>query len=153
MEGKNYKNAIGLLEKAKEWPENIGVGKPYDPDERAQDFLLSKAYEALGETQKSLLSKNAVIKYTRENPSSNSLNHLFGLLALQTTEGPINIENLSSNIRSFAGKGQTKSLLALAFYEKDNSAINALKSENIVPKDVWDIAAWAVGQYSQSEKP
>ena len=32
--------AISTIEKSKEWPENLGVGKPYDPDEGLQNILL-----------------------------------------------------------------------------------------------------------------
>ncbi|MDP6499546.1 MAG: DUF5107 domain-containing protein [Candidatus Marinimicrobia bacterium] len=32
--------AISAIEKSKEWPENLGVGKPYDPDEGLQNILL-----------------------------------------------------------------------------------------------------------------
>ena len=39
-ETKNLKKAISLLKKSKEWPENLGVGKPYNTDERIQDYLL-----------------------------------------------------------------------------------------------------------------
>ena len=31
--------AIYTIEKSKEWPENLGVGKPYDPDEGLQNIL------------------------------------------------------------------------------------------------------------------
>ena len=32
--------AISAIENSKEWPENFGVGKPYDPDESLQNILL-----------------------------------------------------------------------------------------------------------------
>ena len=32
--------AISAIEASKEWPENLGVGKPYDPDESFQNILL-----------------------------------------------------------------------------------------------------------------
>ena len=36
----NYIEALGILNKSKIWPENLGVGKPYTPDERIQDYLI-----------------------------------------------------------------------------------------------------------------
>jgi Tfp pilus assembly protein PilF len=36
---KKYTNAIKMIEKSKEWPEKLGVGKPYDVDTRIQDYL------------------------------------------------------------------------------------------------------------------
>lgn len=35
----DYDSALQFIEKAREWPENLGVGRPYDPDERIEDFL------------------------------------------------------------------------------------------------------------------
>ena len=32
--------AIAAIKGSKEWPENLGIGKPYDPDERLQNILL-----------------------------------------------------------------------------------------------------------------
>lgn len=39
---KKYNEALKMIDKSAEWPENLGVGKPYNPDTRIQDYL--KAY-------------------------------------------------------------------------------------------------------------
>lgn len=44
----NYQNAITYLDKASLWPENLGVGKPYDTDERLENYLSGYAYEKMG---------------------------------------------------------------------------------------------------------
>ncbi|MGZ3754399.1 MAG: DUF5107 domain-containing protein [Mucilaginibacter sp.] len=36
---KNWLQAITYLNQARQWPENLGVGKPYDVDERLENFL------------------------------------------------------------------------------------------------------------------
>jgi hypothetical protein len=36
----NVEEAISAINASKEWPENLGVGKPYQPDERIQNILL-----------------------------------------------------------------------------------------------------------------
>ncbi|CAF0737864.1 unnamed protein product [Didymodactylos carnosus] len=35
----NYSKALIYINEARKWPENLGVGKPYDVDERLEDFL------------------------------------------------------------------------------------------------------------------
>jgi len=35
----NFEEALVHIRKSRDWPENLGAGKPYDPDERLQDFL------------------------------------------------------------------------------------------------------------------
>lgn len=48
---RDYKGAIALANDAKRWPKNIGVGKPYDVDERMENYLLYSAYNGLGDTK------------------------------------------------------------------------------------------------------
>ena len=42
-----YDQAKEYLEDCREWPENLGVGKPYDPDERIEDYLTGILYTFL----------------------------------------------------------------------------------------------------------
>lgn len=48
LEKNNFSEAIKYAEKAKLWPKNLGVGKPYDVDERLDNFLIAYAYEKQG---------------------------------------------------------------------------------------------------------
>lgn len=54
IEQRKFKEAILYLDEAKNFPENLGVGKPYDPDYRVLDFLLAHCEEALGNASASL---------------------------------------------------------------------------------------------------
>ncbi len=49
LKNKKYKEAINFAEKAKLFPKNLGVGRPYDVDERLENFILAKAYELKGD--------------------------------------------------------------------------------------------------------
>ena len=48
---KNYKQVVKSVETSKEWPENLGVGKPYDNmiDNRLEDYLEAKAAAGAGQ--------------------------------------------------------------------------------------------------------
>lgn len=39
MSEKNWQKAIGYINEARRWPENMGVGKPYEVDERLENFM------------------------------------------------------------------------------------------------------------------
>jgi len=86
IEKSNYNSAITLLETSKKWPENLGVGKPYDSDERIQNYLL---YHCLSKTNKeddsSYLKK--IINYSRKNISVKSSLHILGIKAIKKIEG------------------------------------------------------------------
>ena len=47
-----YREALKYLENSENWPENLGAGKPFEPDTRFQDFISAYCYEKL-EKQKS----------------------------------------------------------------------------------------------------
>ena len=34
-----YREAIKYVDNSRNWPENLGAGKPYDPDTRFQDYI------------------------------------------------------------------------------------------------------------------
>ncbi|WP_020533321.1 DUF5107 domain-containing protein [Flexithrix dorotheae] len=44
----DFEEAIALAQKGSEWPENLGVGKPYLTDNRITDFITAISYERLG---------------------------------------------------------------------------------------------------------
>jgi len=146
LEKKNYKKAIEVLEKAKEWPENIGVGKPYGPDERPQDYMLALALKETGAIEKSKALLKEVSMYTQNSLGANSLNHLYGLLALKKAGEERELSDLISKLQIAAGDKNLKSQLALAIYENKTNELNALESENLVAKDVLETALWAIEQ-------
>lgn len=45
MAKSRWSEARRYLEEAKKWPENLGAGRPYDPDERLETFLEGLTYE------------------------------------------------------------------------------------------------------------
>ncbi len=49
IKNKNYKNALSMIQQARLWPQNLGVGKPYDADidDRLEDYLESICHEGM----------------------------------------------------------------------------------------------------------
>ena len=62
---KNYKQVVKSVETSKEWPENLGVGKPYDNmiDNRLEDYLEAKAAAGQGDSRKTSALLAAVADY------------------------------------------------------------------------------------------
>lgn len=75
IEKKRYKASVNTLQDALEWPENLGVGKPYDPEQRKEEFLLAYCYDKLG--NKSLSNKHLenIIDYTRNTIDRSKPDH------------------------------------------------------------------------------
>jgi tetratricopeptide (TPR) repeat protein len=60
--GKNNE-AIKLAEKAKKWPVNLGVGRPYDVDERLEDYILFLAFKAKGDETQARKFASKIMEY------------------------------------------------------------------------------------------
>ena len=67
MKNKQFKKALQFISDAKLWPENLGVGKPYeeDIDERLENWLNYQCYTNLGDPEK---AQTALQKITIFNP-------------------------------------------------------------------------------------
>ena len=80
MQKKNYQSALNYLSAARQWPENLGVGKPYENeiDERLEDWLSYQNHVKLNNKKRAgeLLDKITTFTnaYGRKNsPSPNDL--------------------------------------------------------------------------------
>ncbi|MBS1810790.1 MAG: DUF5107 domain-containing protein [Acidobacteria bacterium] len=82
MKARNYNNALVFLQAAKRWPENLGVGKPYqeDVDERLEDWLLADTYARLGKADE---SRAALQRIAAFKSRGNNLGALVSALALK----------------------------------------------------------------------
>ncbi|MFC2125384.1 DUF5107 domain-containing protein [Bacteroidota bacterium] len=83
IEKKDFNRSINVLMNALEWPENIGVGKPYDPDERRQHYLLAYCYQQQNNESESTAFLKKVTSYTQTTLQKHSPNHILGLLAMR----------------------------------------------------------------------
>ena len=81
---KKWREALKYSEMSKQWPENLGVGRPYSVDERLPDFLLGYIHEKMGAKQVSDKYYEKVIDFNDENSSSPVL--LAQLLAAERTK-------------------------------------------------------------------
>lgn len=79
----NLRRARAWTEKARLWPEHLGAGRPYEPDERLENFLLAVVLERRGEEKQARACYRAVAADTKKFLSSWSSVHLLGALALK----------------------------------------------------------------------
>ncbi len=85
-----YVKSVDLLQNVQQWPENLGVGKPYNPDDRIADYLLSYSYQKIGKP-------DLVKKHQQAVMDHKSIDTLGGDL-----EDLINIKLEKSNSRNFS---------------------------------------------------
>jgi tetratricopeptide (TPR) repeat protein len=72
---KRYKEAIKMIGKSKEWPENLGVGKPFIVDTRIQDYLNIFCLEKLNQKDDAEVLKKSILDFTSQHntPSFSTL--------------------------------------------------------------------------------
>lgn len=86
MNAKKYKKAMAKLVQSRAWPESLGVGAPYHPDNRLQQYLQAICLEKTGNTTAAAALRDSVIAYTQTEGNLAQPN--FGtLLALQLLQG------------------------------------------------------------------
>ena len=94
MQKKNYKKAITEITTARQWPERLGVGKPYDDDidERLENFLLYQCYTKSGDKTK---AANSLAQIKNNKAIGNKSNDVLTEWANGNTSA---LNNIQSNI-------------------------------------------------------
>ncbi|MCC6396776.1 MAG: hypothetical protein IT282_07125, partial [Bacteroidetes bacterium] len=83
LRGRHMDAALALIARARLWPERLGAGRPYDVDERFEDFLEYRIFRAKGDEQRARRSLERVAEYSRIHADANSPSNLIGALALR----------------------------------------------------------------------
>src|SRR5258706_3164954 len=84
IQSKNYKAALTSINTARDWPEKMGSGKPYDDDidGRMENYFDGICYEKTKNQDQATRKWNEIISYAR---SVNNVNSLITALALRQT--------------------------------------------------------------------
>ncbi|MEX0289873.1 MAG: DUF5107 domain-containing protein [Flavobacteriaceae bacterium] len=134
----NYNEAVKLLEASKEWPENLGVGQPYDVDSRLQDYLLGIAYEKTGQGNLANQMLKQVADYSLKHKDTYSPNDLFGLLALKKLAKGSELQILKESLTLNSDKDlMSKAVLVLFDRQKEDD--QELQTKLDLPEELWRI--------------
>lgn len=80
---RQFEEAQLYLDKARTWPENLGVGRPYDPDLRLQDMIEAAIYQQLGHHPQAEELYDNIIAYTESFPDHWGAGHYAAVIALE----------------------------------------------------------------------
>lgn len=67
LERNKYKEALKYINYSENWPENLGAGKPFDPDIRFQDYITAYCYTRLGDNKQAENYFKQIISYSEKN--------------------------------------------------------------------------------------
>ncbi len=105
MAKEKYKAAVELLNKSEEWPENLGVGSPYEPDNRMQDYLKAFCLSKLGKSTQENELYIKITEFTNKHydNSTRNFNNMLALLILQKNGNITSFNQLINNIEKSEG--------------------------------------------------
>jgi hypothetical protein len=125
IKNKKYTDALKKLEKSREWPETLGVGKPYDPDERIQNYLSAYCMKKLNRTKEAADMQQAVVDFTLKQSRYHSLNNLLALLVFREKGDGDAANKLLQNL----GSDNPVQRWITAVYKNDVNAAKLLEKE------------------------
>jgi lipopolysaccharide biosynthesis regulator YciM len=79
--------ASDRLQKALLWPEHLGVGKPFDPEERWEQFLMAYLHHQDQQAASAKKTLQKVAQFSQQQMLHPSKYHLLGIYALEQTQG------------------------------------------------------------------
>jgi hypothetical protein len=131
MKKGKFKEAISKLEKSKSWPANLGVGAPYDPDNRMQDYLEAICLDKTGKAKEAAGMRESVLTYTKlhSGGSGNKFNNLLALLILQNQGETGSVDTLIKNIQGTGQRNQTANRWVVSYFKHDNATSSILEKE------------------------
>lgn len=116
-----------LLNKALKWPESLGVGKPFNAEERVIRFMLA----LIADTEKAQLELNQVALYSTKQLEPGKKENLLGLYAIELTKGKSDALLFAQHLDKVASNANEKDVVdsVLAFYL--SHPVKTLKEVNL----------------------
>jgi tetratricopeptide (TPR) repeat protein len=129
IQNKKYKDALTQIEASRQWPENLGVGKPYDVDNRIQDYLTGYCLAKLGRINESEEWYGKVIGYTDETYDESSLNNILPFIIYERKGEKEKARELVNKLKESSAANRSSQRWVIATAEKDQAALSVLTSE------------------------
>jgi hypothetical protein len=126
IKNKKYTEAMKMIEKSKDWPENLGVGKPYDVETRIQDYLDIFCLEKLKRSNETEVLRKSIIDYTNQETSPSFNN----ILALKLLKEKGNTESANALVQKIEKSGAAENPVnqwVIATFKNDQTKINNLE--------------------------
>lgn len=132
MRNNKNKSALARINQARKWPENLGVGKPYDTDERIEDYLESLFWKKTGNPAKAKELEDKIVDFTL-NSSRFSSSVYLGAILLKKTGKQEEAKKLLTNWAEKQPKNGVAGWCLAKFNgenEKAENILNEIKNAN-----------------------
>jgi tetratricopeptide (TPR) repeat protein len=116
-----YQKAVKLVEKGREWPETLGVGRPYFPDERLENYVAAMCYEQMGNTDKVNELYDDIYNYTIDNWEKWGAGHYVSAIVLRKIGKTDKAKQLLENWKKAVPADDVVFLWSVAKFNHDNA--------------------------------
>jgi hypothetical protein len=127
IRNKNYRKALAAVEKSREWPERLGVGKPYEPDTRLQDYLAAYCLQKMKKTKEARELQHRVVSHSLNKHKASDLNNSLALKILKEKGETVKAEELLRNMKATSSSDINRWMAAA--YADDQKTMNVLEKE------------------------
>jgi tetratricopeptide (TPR) repeat protein len=110
------------LDSARTWPERLGSGKPYDTDDRLEDYIEALACEKNGDAAGAAGFRRKVVEYTEQHASADRVQHIIGALSLRAAGKEREAQKLLTDWRSRAPAAVAPAWARMVFDRRDDAA-------------------------------
>jgi tetratricopeptide (TPR) repeat protein len=132
LEKKKYKKVIEYLNSSNEYPENLGAGKPYEPDNRFKDYVASYCKVQLGDEAAANNYYAKIVDYSSRHWSN--------------SDDPVNIY-----VAAVVLKAQGKNKELASSMKKWEIEMDSLRDWRITEGSSSPIAQWVLAKYYNEE--
>jgi len=129
IKNKRYKNALARIEESRQWPENLGVGKPYDTDDRIQDYLTGYCLEKLGKTNEIKKWHDKVTDNSNDMFERASFNNILPFIIHERNGDKEKAGALLEKLKASPTVARPAQRWVIAAAEKDQATLDALSRE------------------------
>ena len=131
MNQKKYKDAFAKLEKSKAWPESLGVGAPYEPDNRMQQYLQAICMDKTGRLNEAAALRDSVVQFTSagDNYASPSFNNLLALNILEKKAATEQAGRLIKQLKEIPQHNHLVHQYTVAVISNDTVTANKLEED------------------------
>jgi len=117
MEAERYTVAKRHLSSALEWPEHLGQGRPYHPEERLVRYLLGRVENELGNPTQARQEFQAVVDATADLQSNVARQDVISVPALYALDRTDELQNIATDVATDTHAGRFIAELADALAE------------------------------------
>lgn len=127
MKRKRYSEALKYIEKSKSYPENLGVGKPYESDTRFQDYLKIKCLEKMNRKNEIPEIARSIVDFTNKRMNYPSLSNLLAIRILKDQGNTAAANDLIIKIKSAERADSPVNQYIIAVAGNDQTSISELE--------------------------